>query len=328
MSLKPAPASLRELPRAPPGRSPAPGGYGLPPAPGGYGLPPPPASRAAGSARPCPPRRCRPGPPAPDRPHPAPPPSLQTPRAHRVHAPPRQVQDHPAHDGRGAPRLRVFRSKDDPPPSAPRGPPRVVHASRRSAPPPAPPPTRKLRRRTTQNPIPTPSATPIAPSSSDVSRTRRRGFASREFERSATCDRCAWWRTRREIPGGTPSSSSRARTTSRRRIGPRTGEGSRARACWWTRAGSHGSRLAPAETRRRNGRSTGSERPRRGPRSTRAREATTMIVVGVEGDRGGGGGYDRGRDTEATATRRSPRRLRRPRSRPRLRRPRSPRRLR
>ena len=57
MSLKPAPASLRELPRAPPGAlPPAPGGYGLPPAPGGYGLPPAPGFAGGGFRSSLPPR--------------------------------------------------------------------------------------------------------------------------------------------------------------------------------------------------------------------------------------------------------------------------------
>ena len=53
MSLKPAPASLRDLPRAPPGAlPPAPGGYGggLPPAPGRGGYAPPPGGGYGGGA--------------------------------------------------------------------------------------------------------------------------------------------------------------------------------------------------------------------------------------------------------------------------------------
>ena len=106
----------------------------------------------------------------------------------------------------------------------------------------------------------------------------------REFERFGDVRSVRVVEDKEEIPGGTPSSSSRARTTSRRRIGPRTGEGSRARACSWTPSGVArfpvGSRGDSAEER-------AVDRIRETAAGTAIdatlREATTMIVVGVEG---------------------------------------------
>ena len=92
MSLKPAPASLRDLPR-PPGRGspPAPGGYA--PAPGGYAPRAVRGRRAAANVgvAPAEGRRER-GPPrrgdaAPDRAHPEPPAHVPAAPARRVHAP-------------------------------------------------------------------------------------------------------------------------------------------------------------------------------------------------------------------------------------------------
>ena len=121
MSLKPAPASLRELPRAPPGAlPPAPGGYGLPPAPGGYGLPPAPGVAGGGVRSSRPPR----GGAAP----PPPPPTGLTPHLLR-HFKPREPIEYMPLPAKSKITQRMTGvahlvsefsdPKDDPPPSAP-----------------------------------------------------------------------------------------------------------------------------------------------------------------------------------------------------------------